>query len=615
MYQSIKKSITTIIFTYLILVAIFAIQKPLFMLFHYTTFSSASFSDFLNVIYNGLPLDLSMAGYLTIIPGITSIISLWLSSANIIKTIFKSYFAIIALIIATTMCLDMVLYGYWGFRLDMTPIFYFTTSPSAALASVPFYYFIIGIIAVIIIALSIYWIFNKFIISYITCNNESKKARVRNSMILTVLVALLFIPIRGGFTVATMNLSAVYFSQWQELNHAAINPLFSLMYSATHQNNFSSQFRYFDADDADKIYASLTQSSKPDSIAIVINNKRPDIYIVILESFSSHLLNNKCDGHPITPCLDSIASQGILFTNFYASGIRTDRGIPAILSGYPAQPNTSIMKYVDKTDKLPSIAGALKKTGWETSYYYGGDANFTNMHAYLVSSGFSHIISDKDFPIGERLSKWGAHDHLVFNRCLNDISSCKSSAPQFRVIQTSSSHEPFEVPYKRISNNRANAFAYTDSCVGAFVSELKNANNWDNSLIVLVPDHYGAYPQNLKSQIEKHRIPLIITGGAITRPMQITTIGSQVDIAATLLSQLGLPHNEFSFSKDLLNENCNHFAYIAAPSLFGFINNDGYVVYNYDSDKIVESSGNSSDSALIFGKTFIQKLFDDIDKR
>ena len=190
-------------------------------------------------------------------------------------------------------------------------------------------------------------------------------------MILTVLVALLFIPIRGGFTVATMNLSAVYFSQWQELNHAAINPLFSLMYSATHQNNFSSQFRYFDADDADKIYASLTQSSKPDSIAIVINNKRPDIYIVILESFSSHLLNNKCDGHPITPCLDSIASQGILFTNFYASGIRTDRGIPAILSGYPAQPNTSIMKYVDKTDKLPSIAGALKKTGWETSYYYG----------------------------------------------------------------------------------------------------------------------------------------------------------------------------------------------------------------------------------------------------
>ena len=164
MYQSIKKSISTIIFTYLILVAIFVIQKPLFMLFHYTTFSSASFSDFLNVIYNGLPLDLSMAGYLTIIPGITSIISLWLSSANVIKTIFKSYFAIIALIIATTMCLDMVLYGYWGFRLDMTPIFYFTTSPSAALASVPLYYFIIGIIAVIIISLGIYWIFNKFII-------------------------------------------------------------------------------------------------------------------------------------------------------------------------------------------------------------------------------------------------------------------------------------------------------------------------------------------------------------------------------------------------------------------------------------------------------------------
>ncbi len=610
-----KKSISTILFTYLLFVAIFAIQKPLFMLFHHATFASASFIDYLKVIYNGLPLDLSMAGYLTIIPGLIVIISQWLSASKTPKVILKFYFATTAAIIATTTCLDMALYGYWGFRLDMTPIFYFSTSPSAALASVPAYYYIIGIIAVVALTIGIAWLFNNLITSRINCEDEPKRVKVRNSIVLTALVVSLFIPIRGGFTVATMNLSAVYFSQWQELNHAAINPLFSFMYSATHQNNFSSQFRYFEADEADKIYSQLAHQSSPDSITNILNNKRPDIYIVILESFSSHLLNNECDGQPITPCLDSIASQGILFTNFYASGIRTDRGIPAILSGYPAQPNTSIMKYVDKTDKLPSIAGALKKAGWETSYYYGGDANFTNMHAYLVSSGFSHIISDKDFPIGERLSKWGAHDHLVFNRCLNDISSCKSSAPQFRVIQTSSSHEPFEVPYKRISNDRANAFAYTDSCVGAFVSELKIANKWNNSLIVLVPDHYGAYPQNLKSQIEKHRIPLIITGGAITQPMQITTIGSQIDIAATLLSQLGISHNEFSFSKDLLNENCNHFAYIAAPSLFGFINNDGYVVYNYDSDKVIESSENNSDSALIFGKVFIQKLFDDIDKR
>lgn len=610
-----KKSIIIIFLTYILLVAVFAIQKPLFMLFHFETYSNAQISQFLEVIYHGLPLDLSMAGYLTIIPGLITIISHWCKSPVILNRLLKFYFIIISAVISMTTCLDLALYGYWGFRLDMTPIFYFSTSPSAALASVPTYYFVIGILGVIGLTICLAWLLNHFITSNLFCIVQSKPTKIRNSAILSLIVASLFIPIRGGFTVATMNLSAVYFSQQQEFNHAAINPLFSLMYSATHQNNFSSQFRYFDTEEADSIYKELTKTSNCDSITHIINNTRPDIYIIILESFSSHLLNSKCDSQPITPQLDSIASQSILFTNIYASGIRTDRGIPAILSGYPAQPNTSIMKYVDKTDKLPSIARSLKNAGWETSYYYGGDANFTNMHAYLVSSGFSNIISDKDFPIGDRLSKWGAHDHLVFERCLADISSCESSTPHFKVIQTSSSHEPFDVPYKRLSNNRANAFAYTDNCVGAFIDSLKRLNKWNNSLIILIPDHYGAYPQKLDNQIERHRIPLIFTGGAISHPMQINTIGSQTDLASTLLSQLGIEHKEYTFSKDILNSAESHFAFISAPSLFGFIDDNGYIIYNYDSDNIIDSNGNKIDSTLLKGKAFIQKLYNDLDNR
>ena len=561
-----------------------------------------------------MPLDLSMAGYLTIIPTILIIISQWAKHTLIIKRILRIYFYIIAIFMASAMCLDLALYGYWGFRLDMTPIFYFSTSPSAALASVPLYFFLIGTTASIILAIGMGYILNRAITHYIPSTQQTFH-KIRNTIVLTIILISLFIPIRGGFTVSTMNLSAAYFSQKQELNHAAINPLFSFMYSATHQNNFSSQFRYFESAEADNIYSHFSQSDTSDSIISLLNNKRPDIYIIILESFSSHLLNSKCDGQPITPHLDTIASQGILFTNFYASGVRTDRGIPAILSGYPAQPTTSIMKYVEKTDNLPSLPRSLKNAGWETAYYYGGDANFTNMHAYLVSSGFETIISDKDFPISERLSKWGTHDHHVFNRCSDDISKSTSNKPQLRVIQTSSSHEPFEVPYNRLTNNRANAFAYTDSCLGNFISNLKKLDKWNNALIILSPDHYGSYPLDITNYIDRHRIPLILTGGAISDTTQITTVGSQTDIAATLLSQLGIDHSEFIFSKDLFNSKAPHYAFISSPSLFGFIEKDNYVIFNYEANQIVEAQGINNNHTLDKGKAFIQKLYDDLDKR
>lgn len=250
--------------------------------------------------------------------------------------------------------------------------------------------------------------------------------------------------------------------------------------------------------------------------------------------------------------LDSLSKEGVLFTNFYANSFRTDRGLVAILSGYPAQPTTSIMKYPRKTQSIPAIAGSLRKAGYGTKYYYGGDADFTNMRSYLMSSGFEDIVSDQDFPVTERLSKWGAHDHLVFNRLLEDLKTeaaegtAEEKTPYFRVLQTSSSHEPFEVPFRRLENDRLNAFAYTDSCAGDFVRQFRELPQWKNTVIVFVPDHLGAYPEHIDNlSVERYRIPLLMVGGAIREPRRIDVYGSQHDIAATLLAQLALPHEEF----------------------------------------------------------------------
>lgn len=460
--------------------------------------------------------------------------------------------------------------------------------------------------------------------------------RLKVSGILLLMTGLLFIPIRGGFTVSTMNVGKVYFSAEQRLNHAAINPAFSLMESLAKQKDFSKQYRFMEAAEADRLFKDMLepavaggQTEKTDSVQqsadslhTLFNTQRPDVLFVILESFSSRLMT-ALGGEPnIAIHLDSLSKEGVLFTNFYANSFRTDRGLVAILSGYPAQPTTSIMKYPRKTQSIPAIAGSLRKAGYGTKYYYGGDADFTNMRSYLMSSGFEDIVSDQDFPVTERLSKWGAHDHLVFNRLLEDLKTeaaegtAEEKTPHFRVLQTSSSHEPFEVPFRRLENDRLNAFAYTDSCAGDFVRQFRELPQWKNTVIVFVPDHLGAYPEHIDNlSVERYRIPLLMVGGAVREPRRIDVYGSQHDIAATLLAQLALPHEEFVFSKDMLNPASPHFAFFTVPDAFGMVTADNQVIFNCQAGAVVVDEGTVKGKNLPLGKAYLQKLYDDIAKR
>lgn len=608
-----KKSLLKFVATYFLFVLLFVLQKPVFMAVYHNLYADAGLTDWLAVMWNGLPLDLSLAGYAGAIPGLLLIARQWTAS-RVLGWIEMGYYVVIALVMSLGMCADLSLYGFWGVRLDMTPWFYFVSSPEAAMASVSWWY-VAGCVAGILAVAMIYAAVFRYTVYRI---QPMAGKSIWASLGLLLLTGALFIPIRGGFTVSTMNLSAVYFSQRQELNHAAINPLFSFMYSATHQNNFSSQFRYLDADEADRLFASMVDcGADADSIQQLLNNKRPDIYLIIFEGFSSHLMKSLDGVAPVARNLDMIADSGVLFTDFYANGYRTDKAIPAILSGYPSQPTTSIMKYVTKTDRLPSIPRSLKNAGYHITYYYGGDANFTNMYAYLVSSGFDRVISDKDFPIGERLSKWGAHDHVVFNRCIADVMEYAGDAPMLNVVQTSSSHEPFDVPYSdpAITNAKERAFVYADKCVGDFVAQLKDAGKWDNALLIIVPDHYGAYPENITNPVDRHRVPLIMAGGVVCEPMRIETTGSQMDIAATLLAQLGITHDEFTFSKNILDNKSPHFAFFIDQSQFGMVDAGRAMVYNCDADAVIYEHGDGIGDIVTRGKAFLQKLYDDLDKR
>lgn len=634
------KQIIWFVKTYATFVVLFVLQKPLFLFLEKGSATQPVdniFTELPAVIWHGLPLDLSMAGYLSVIPGLLSIAVVWLKR-DLVKPIMNIYFIIASLFITCSFLLNASLYPYWKYPLDSTPLFYFFTSPADAIASVSIWQVILSIVILIVLTIGVWFTlrmrgekrqqYSRYAYGYGGFGSGKRKRfddfdrhRGRTSIILLLLTGLLFLPIRGGITVSTMNTGQVYYSQNAYLNHSAVNPLFSLLESITHQEDFASQYRFMKDKEADKIFATMTSTSDENTDPLLneatFKKGTPDILIVIMESFASDIMPSMGSYKDVAVCLDSIAQQSILFTRFYANSFRTDRGMVSILSGYPAQPTTSIMRYPRKTSQLPSIARNLAKyKNYKTTYYYGGDADFCNMRSYLVSQGYQHIISDANFPIEDKLSKWGVPDHILAARMMKDIKAQQNEKrPMLRILQTSSSHEPFEVPYHRLKDKRLNAFAYTDSVMGAIVREYRKLPRWKNTLIVFVPDHVGGYKENLNDHDRsRYQIPLILAGGAISRPMKVGIIGSQQDIAATLLGQLGVEHREFTFSKNMMSDATPKFAFFAVNDAFGIVSEENSLIYDNRAKRTVYDKGEKGFN-LKRGQAYLQKLYDDLAKK
>jgi phosphoglycerol transferase MdoB-like AlkP superfamily enzyme len=634
------KQIIWFVKTYATFVVLFVLQKPLFLFLEKGSATQPVdniFTELPAVIWHGLPLDLSMAGYLSVIPGLLSIAVVWLKR-DLVKPIMNIYFIIASLFITCSFLLNTSLYPYWKYPLDSTPLFYFFTSPADAIASVSIWQVILSIVILIVLTIGVWFTlrmrgekrqqYSRYGYGYGRLGSGKRnrfddfdRHRGRTSIILLLLTGLLFLPIRGGITVSTMNTGQAYYSQNAYLNHSAVNPLFSLMESITHQEDFASQYRFMKDKEADKIFATMTSTSDENTYPLLneatFKKGTPDILIVIMESFASDIMPSMGSYKDVAVCLDSIAQQSILFTRFYANSFRTDRGLVSILSGYPAQPTTSIMRYPRKTSQLPSIARNLAKyKNYKTTYYYGGDADFCNMRSYLVSQGYQHIISDANFPIEDKLSKWGVPDHILAAKMIEDIKAQQNEKhPMLRILQTSSSHEPFEVPYHRLKDKRLNAFAYTDSVMGAIVREYRKLPRWKNTLIVFVPDHVGGYKEQLNDHDRsRYQIPLILAGGAISRPMKVGIIGSQHDIAATLLGQLGVEHREFTFSKNMMSDATPKFAFFAVNDAFGIVSEENSLIYDNRAKRIVYDKGDKGFN-LKRGQAYLQKLYDDLAKK
>ena len=606
-----KKRLVFLFLYFLAFLLILILQKPLFMLYNGACEKGLGIGDFLQVIWHGASLDAAVVGYLTIVPYLVILVSVWLKSLPLRKILYF-YYVLVAIFVSVVFIVDMGLYPFWGFKLDSS-VFLYLDSPKEAFASVSVSFLLIRMMFMLLFAAPVLWILLKITPGKL----QSVNKRLIHTFVLLLVGGGLFVIIRGGVTESTSNIGQVYFSNNQFLNHSAVNPHFSLLSSLSDPKDFASEFNFFEEEERVKWMEGIYPTTDGDSIVEVLNTKRPNILLIILESFGSKFVEPLGGLPDVTPNLNRLSKEGVFFTNCYANSFRTDRGTVSLLSGYLALPTVSVMKVPAKSRTLPAISEELLKAGYATDFLYGGDINFTNMKSYLLGKGYQKVTADTDFSLAEQNSNvWGVNDDITSTWLLNTLKE-RTEGPWFTTYLTLSSHEPFDVPYSRLEEKIPNAFAYTDACLGELIDGLKQTSLWKDLLIVCVPDHGFCYPQGTMDRGgEFSHIPMLWLGGAIKQPLKIDKIMNHADLAATLLGQLGLEHSMFPFSRNVLGSDYTYpTSFYSSSSVFVFRDSTGVTAYDVKADCVSFEEPASNEERLNKGKAILQTVYDDLGNR
>lgn len=607
-----KKRIAYISLYFFTVLLIFILQKPLFMLYNGSIEKGFGFADYMQVMIHGASLDAATAGYLTAFPFLLVLISIWFRKFPL-KKILYGYYILAATLISIIFVVDMALYTFWGFKLDAS-VFLYIDSPKEALASVSVGFILLRVLAILLLIALNSWVLLKITPSVL---NATRK-RIAGTAGMLLLGGVLFIIIRGGVTESTSNIGQVYFSNEPFLNHSAVNPDFSLLSSMGKSQDFASEFNFFDEEKRAALFDGLYPTTDGDSIIQVLNTKRPNILIILMEGFGGAFVEPLGGLPDVTPHFNRLSKEGIFFTNCYANSFRTDRGTVCTFSGYLGLPTASVMKIPAKSRTLPAIAEGLSKAGYKTDFLYGGDINFTNMKSYLLSTGYQRLTANTDFSLAEQTSNaWGVNDDITFEYLYNQLRNRKEEGPWHTAFLTLSSHEPFEVPYHRLEDKIPNAFAYTDECLGKFIDRLKQTPAWKDLLVICLPDHGFYYPREGSNAMPRfYHIPLLWLGGAVKQPMQVDKIMNQTDLAATLLGQLGLEHTAFTFSRNVLGSDYKYpFAFYSFNNGFSFRDSTGVTVFDNNSGSILFDEPEADESRLDKGKAILQTVYDDLGNR
>lgn len=596
----------------------FAFLRLIFLVWYQSQLFEAGvpFSQVMLSFWHALPLDISTASYVVSISFI--LLLLYMTTG---KKQFRTFERAISILFIYLFSLihaaELGLYGEWNTKLSYKALGYLT-NPEEVFNSFSTIFFLI-LVGVWFVQS---WFGVVFYRRSVLPMDPPDKRSLSAVYTLVFMPVLLFLGIRGGIREIPISISASYFSAHQVLNLAATNSGYNLMVSTLDSSRIGrvNPFTYMSADQAKEIVTRLHQTDC-DSTSIIHHTVKPNIVVLLLESWSADLIESLGGESGITPNFATLEKEGLLFTNFYASGNRTQQAMGSLYAGLPALPLITITSYPEKYQALPSLVRDLSTAGYHNSFLFGGQLLYGNILSFLVHNGFDDIVEGKHLASNLKRGKLGVHDVDFLNYAATALN--KYPEPFFSTVFTLSSHSPYDFPMEHIiqwpetEKEFVNSAHYTDKALGAFFELARQQSWYENTLFVILADHsHKTYRNHPLESFEYHKAPLLFYGPTLKpeyRGQQMEQICGNTDIPATLMAQLGMDASSYPWSKNFMNKCYRPFAFFELNDGFGFKRPEGYLVWNhYAGSPWQMQVADSLQSEIIKqGKAYMQGLLDE----
>ena len=565
----------------------FAVERLFFLLYQNQLIrvENISFFEVLSTFFYALKLDLSTACYILIFPFLLLVIQSFVR-LKVGDRINKLYTAIIFFVYILINNIELGLFSEWHTKLTYKALIYLQ-SPGEIIRTVPTFDWFLVVTALLLQTIIFYFVYTRYF--YQAADNLQKGKLAGKLLFVVMLPSLLFIGIRGGFSQIPITASQSYFSGHDILNLAAVNSGYNIAFSILNNYQVEDQnvFKFMPDEEAKSIVSKMHLVEKDTTIGI-INQQRPNIVIIFIESWSGDLIESLGGKPGITPGFHALEKEGLLFNEFYASGNRSQQALASVFAGLPAIPITTLTDYPEKYNAVPSLIKILNGEGYYSSFFFGGDLNYGNIKSYLIYNDFDRLVDENQFPENAIKGKLGVHDEGLFDKMLEDID--KQPEPFFTAALTLSSHSPYDQPGERpinwieLENKFVNSAWYTDKCLGDFFREAKKKDWYKNTLFIVLSDHsHPSYNNYQWWSFDYRHIPLLFLGGALSdefKNTKNTHLASNMDLPGTLLNQMNLDSEAFFWSKNMLNPYSPQFAYFELNDGFGWKTEQGKLEYN-----------------------------------
>lgn len=613
MWRDILKVVQYLVLHFLLWIVLFLFQRLVFVGMNSNMAIESDLLVLLSSFIHGLVFDVSIAAYMALIFCVVIVLLGYFVRLKRLLMVCNIVSGVLATVVMMLLPLDSYVYGQWSNHFDATSL-HLLTDLSLVMASVTTMQIILMLLVALfmmMVARSMQHIFmRKFFYSIDTAELSGVKSRICLCLGALLIGCSMIIPIRGGVGIAPLNTGRAYFSQDIFANHTALNPVWNFIYSLKRLDATTVEYKFMEQEQAETIFAEMMKDGG--QTTKIFSNHRPNIIVVLLESFSAHGIEY-LGGENATPTIKNILKESVAFDNIMSASDRSGKGLVATMCGYPTLPTMSVIQYPMKTQSLPIISKSLRNVGYDNqAFLYGGDLRFNNFNTLVTLGGFDTIITEDDFTSEAMSDKWGAHDEYVFDR-LFEIAD-RQKEPFFDFFFTLSSHEPFTVPMERqLKDDYLNSMCYTDKCLGDFIAKAKGTEWWKNTILVLMADHGHTGPLHVgNNDRRRYNIPLIFTGGAMSvKDTIVSTYGSQLDMVKTLLKQLDVESSEYTFSKNLLDSEVKGFGFYDFNDGFGYIDENTYEVWDNTSSTWMKQEGKET----LRGKAFLQMMSTDFHNR